>query len=162
MAERVKYATFFLSGIYFGLPAIQVQEVLECLDVVQVPLAPAALPGIINLRGQIIPVLDLGRRLDLPANQNQSREQSRMMVIRTEECPVSMLIDHVGEILDVDSTCFEKPAETLKSTIRAVTTHVCRLDERLLLILDGEKLIQFAREKETTQEKAEVDLGVSS
>ena len=162
MAERVKYATFFLSGIYFGLPAVRVQEVLECLEVVQVPLAPAALPGIINLRGQIIPVLDLGRRLDLLPTENQTREQSRMMVIRTEECPLSMLIDRVGEILDVDSGCFEEPAETLKSTIRAVTTHVCRLDERLLLILDGEKLIQFSSGKETTEGKVEVDLRISS
>ena len=143
MAVKEKYATFFLSGIYFGIPAVSVQEVLEYLKVVIVPLAPAALPGIINLRGQILPVLDLRERLQLSTTDKRSLEDTRMAVVRTDEGLLTLLIDRVGEILDVESANFEPPAETLKPGVRAVTSHICKLDGQLLLILDLTKLSQL-------------------
>lgn len=140
MAVREKYATFFLAGIYFGIPAISVQEVLEYLKINPVPLAPAALPGIINLRGQILPVLDLRERLELSVTDARSLLDSRMAVVRTQDGLLTLLIDRVGEILDVDSANFEPPAETLKPGVRAVTSHICKLEGHLLLILDLVKL----------------------
>ncbi len=140
MAVREKYATFFLAGIYFGIPAISVQEVLEYLKVIRVPLAPAALPGIVNLRGQILPVLDLRERLQLSTSDARSLADSRMAVVRTGDGLLTLLIDRVGEIIDVDSDLFEPPAETLKPGVRAVTSHICKLDNQLLLILDLAKL----------------------
>lgn len=140
MAVREKYATFFLAGIYFGMPAIAVQEVLEYLKVIRVPLAPSALPGIINLRGQILPVLDLRERLQLSATDVRSLADSRMAVVRTNEGLLTLLVDRVGEIIDVDSDLFEPPAETLKPGVRAVTSHICKLENQLLLILDLAKL----------------------
>ena len=143
MADREKYATFLLGGIYFGLPAVRVQEVLECLEIVPVPLAPPALPGIINLRGQILTVLDLRKRLQLPPLESAQQEDARMVVVRAKEGLITFLIDRVGEILDVDSASFEPPAETLKASLLEVTTHVCKLQNRLLMVLDTEKIVQL-------------------
>jgi purine-binding chemotaxis protein CheW len=143
MAVKEKYATFFLAGIYFGIPAVAVQEVLEYLNVIRVPLAPATLPGIINLRGRIIPVLDLRERLLLAPREARSLADTRMAVVRTDEGLFTLLIDRVEEILDVDSDSFEPPAETLKPGVRAVTSHICKLKTQLLLILDLSKLCQF-------------------
>jgi len=155
MGTREKYATFYLAGIYFGIPAISVQEVLEYQHVIPVPLAPAALPGIINLRGQILPVLDLRERLQLASSQARSLEDSRMAVVRTQDGLLTLLIDRVGEILDVDSDTFEPPAETLKPGVRAVTSHICKLDGQLLLILDLVKLCELPDQKAAGQTQSE-------
>lgn len=143
MAVREKYATFFLAGIYFGIPAISVQEVVEYLKVIRVPLAPSALPGIINLRGQILPVLDLRERLQLSSTETRSVADSRMAVVRTCEGLLTLLVNRVGEIIDVDSANFEPPAETLKPGVRAVTSHICKLEGQLLLVLDLARLSQL-------------------
>lgn len=140
MAEKAKYATFYLNGIYFGLPATSVQEVLEYQSVVPVPLAPAALPGVINLRGQILPVMDLRERLQLAASDEERSNNSRMAVIRTNEGPLTLIIDKVGDIRDVDSDCFEAPAETIRPNVRSVVSHLCKLEAQLLLILEIDKL----------------------
>lgn len=141
MGEKIKYATFFLSGIYFGIPAISVQEVLEYQTIVPIPLAPAAMPGVINLRGQILTVLDLRERLQLPGRDPDTIRDSRMAVLRTQEGPLTILIDRVGEICDADSEWFEPPAETIRANVRSVVSHLCKLEGQLLLILDIGKLI---------------------
>jgi purine-binding chemotaxis protein CheW len=156
MAYKIKCATFFLNGVYFGLPAISVQEVLERLEIVAVPLAPLALPGIINLRGQILPVLDLREQLQLPVRDAAADEVARMMVVRTAEGLITLVIDRVGEILDVEEASFETTPDTLKSIVRSVTTQICKLDNQLLLLLDIEKLIQLSDDKATKDEPAEM------
>jgi purine-binding chemotaxis protein CheW len=144
VAEKIKYATFYLNGIYFGVPAVAVQEVLERQVVVNVPLAPPALPGVINLRGQILTVMDLRERLQLAPREDQEFSDSRMAVIRTHEGPLTLLIDRVGEICDVDTDCFEQPAETIRPNVRAVVSHLCKLDAQLLLVLDIVRLSEIA------------------
>jgi purine-binding chemotaxis protein CheW len=71
-----------------------------------------------------------------------------MMVVKTTEGPMNLLVDKIGEVVDVDSGLFEQPTETLKPGVRAVTTHVCKLEEQLLLVLDTEKLVQISGQSE--------------
>jgi purine-binding chemotaxis protein CheW len=144
MAEHEKYATFYLSDIYFGLLAVNVQEVLERLEIVPVPLAPKSLPGVINLRGQILPVLDLRERLELASTADTSIQDSRMVVVRMNEGLMTLLIDKVGDILDVEASTFEQPGETIKSSIRSVTSHLCKLDGKLLFVVDANKLSELS------------------
>jgi purine-binding chemotaxis protein CheW len=141
MAANQRYSTFFLNGICFGVHVERVQEVLEYQNITPVPLSPAVLPGIINLRGQILTTIDLKTRLDLSASESSG--QPMMMVIRTSDGPMNLLVDKIGPVLDVDPDLFEKPTETLKPGVRAVTTHVCKLENQLLLVLDTEKVIQL-------------------
>lgn len=150
MATNQKYATFYLDGICFGVPIEKVQEVLEFQDITPVPLSPPVLPGIINLRGQILTTIDLKTRLELSASE--STAQPMMIVVRTNEGPINLIVGKIGSVMDVDSELFEKPTETLKAGVRAVTTHVCKLEGRLLLVLDTEKLVQVRQVAENAQE----------
>jgi len=142
MSAKQRYSTFFLNGICFGVRIEKVQEVLDFQNITPVPLAPAVLPGIINLRGQILTTFDLKTRLNL--SSSDANGQSMMMVIQTSEGPMNLLVDKIGPVLDVDTDLFEQPTETLKPPVRAVTTHVCKLEGQLLLVLDTEKIIQIA------------------
>ena len=137
-----RFATFFLNGICFGVAVEKVQEVLEYHEITPVPLSAAVLPGIINLRGQILTTIDLKARLELSASENSERPM--MMVVRTSEGPMNLVVDKIGGVLDVDAGLFEKPTDTLKTAVREVTTHVCKLEKNLLLVLDTEKVIRLA------------------
>jgi len=122
----------------------KVQEVLEFEEITPIPLSPAVLPGIINLRGQILTTIDLKTRLNL--SSDESNGQQMMIVVRTSEGPMNLLVDKIGGVMDVDPDLFEKPTETLKPAVRSVTTHVCKLESHLLLVLDTEKVIQLPEE----------------
>jgi purine-binding chemotaxis protein CheW len=110
-------------------------------------LAPPALPKIINLRGQILPVLDLREQLQLPARDAAANEVARMMVVRTTEGLITLMIDRVGAIWDVEEASFETPPDTLKSIIPSVTTQIRKLDNQLVLLLDIEKRIQLSDDR---------------
>lgn len=144
MAASQRYSTFFLNSICFGVHVEKVQEVLEYVDITPVPLSAEVLPGIINLRGQILTTIDLKTRLNLSGSQSSA--QPMMMVIRTSEGPMNLLVDKIGGVLDVDPDLFENPTETLKPAVRAVTSHVCKLEQHLLLVLDTERIIQLPEE----------------
>jgi purine-binding chemotaxis protein CheW len=142
MADSQKYSTFYLNGICFGVPVERVQEVMDFHEITPVPLSPAVLPGIINLRGQIITTIDLKTRLEL--SRESSSEKPMMVVVRTSEGPMNLVVDRIGNVIDVDPERFEKPTETLKPGVQMATTHVCKLEDCLLLVLDTEKIIQVS------------------
>jgi purine-binding chemotaxis protein CheW len=148
MSVKHRYSTFFLNGICFGVGVEKVQEVLEFQHITPVPLAPPVLPGIINLRGQILTTFDLKTRLNL--SSADAAAQPMMMVIQTSEGSMNLVVDRIGPVIDVDADLFEPPAETLKPDIRAVITHVCKLDGHLLLVLDTEKIIRLPDETDSS------------
>jgi purine-binding chemotaxis protein CheW len=150
MSANRKYASFYLNGICFGVPIEQVQEVLEFQEITPVPLSAAVLPGIINLRGQILTTIDLKARLALTSTEFGGKPM--MIVVRTSEGPMNLIVEQIGSVLDVDTGQFEKPTETLKSSVRAVTSHVCKLDGHLLLVLDTEKIIQLPETQNTEKQ----------
>ena len=140
MADKIKYATFVLSGILFGIPATKIQEVLELQTIVPVPLSRRTFPGMINLRGQILPVVDLRDHLQLADTESDSEVERQMAVVRFPDGLLTFLIDRVGAIVDVDTALYEEPSETLKSSIREVVNHMCKLDRQILLVLDIDRL----------------------
>jgi purine-binding chemotaxis protein CheW len=131
--------TFFLEGNLFGVPVALVQEVIRSLEMTRVPLAPAAVSGMLNLRGQIVTAIDLRRRLRLA---ERSMEESPMhVVVRTPDGLVSLLVDEVGEVVEVSEARFEVPPENLQGQSRDLVRGVYKLDERLLLALDTEQAV---------------------
>jgi purine-binding chemotaxis protein CheW len=136
-----QFCTFVLDGYFFGVAVRQVQEVIRYLEMTHVPLASPVVRGLINLRGQIVTAIDLRRRLDL-----RERPADRLpmnVVIRTEEGPISLLVDEIGDVLEVDQDAFERPPETLNGVARELIRGAYKLKDRLLLILDTEKAIQL-------------------
>ena len=137
-ARSREYATFFVDGLFFGIDVLQVQEVLRYQEMTCVPLAPAVIEGLINLRGQIVTAVDMRGRLKLrPRADGQTPMNT---VVRTKEgAAVSLLVDEIGDVVEVDEQSFEHPPDTLDGQRREFIRGVYKLKQQLLLLLDTEK-----------------------
>lgn len=141
MAASEQFCTFFLDGHFFGTPVPQVQEVIQYQTMTRVPLAPDVVSGLINLRGQIVSAIDLRRRLGL---KDRAESQLPMnVVVRTAEGAVSLLVDEIGDVIEVEEGMLESPPETLQGFAREVVRGVYKLAGRLLLALDIEKVVDL-------------------
>jgi purine-binding chemotaxis protein CheW len=135
-----QFATFKVAGLWFGIEVPWVQEVLKYQEMTKVPRAAGAIEGLINLRGQIVTAIDMRRRLGLPP---RSADQPPMnIVIRTDDGAVSLLVDEIGDVVDVDASVFEPVPESLTGPIRDITTAVYKLEARLLLAIAPGQVLQ--------------------
>jgi purine-binding chemotaxis protein CheW len=141
MATSQQFCTFFLEGRMLGVPVPQVQEVIRFLGITRVPLAPEVVEGMINLRGQIVVAIDLRRKLSLPPRA--AGELPMNVVVRTTEGAVSLLVDEIGDVIEVEETSFEEPPETLQGPVRAMILGVHKLEGRLMHVLDIQKACEL-------------------
>ena len=141
MAQTSQYCTFYLDKLLFGVELQGVQEVIRTLGMTQVPLAPGVVSGLINLRGQIVTAVDLRRRLDLKPRPADALPMN--VVIRSADGSVSLLVDEIGDVVEVEEASFEAPPETLPAALRAVIPGVHKLKDHLLLVLDTEKACEM-------------------
>src|SRR5215470_16261880 len=100
-------STFFVADMFFGVDVLQVQEVLRFQHMTPVPQAPEVIEGLINLRGQIVTAIDMRRRLGLPPRTGCQNPTN--LVVRNEDGAVSLLVDEIGDVLDVTADGFEPP-----------------------------------------------------
>ncbi len=135
-----QYATFFLNGMYFGVPVLQVQEVIRSPQVTRVPLAAPDVVGLVNLRGEIAPVIDLRRRLSLPVEKGP--KDPLQVVVRSSEGAVGLMVDEIGDVIDVDLGSREPPPRTLPRGMVGLVTGVYKFDKALLLALDIESVVR--------------------
>jgi len=136
-SDSMQFATFMLHDLYFGVEVLKVQEVIRYQDMTQVPRAPGVVQGLINLRGQIVTAIDLRRRLGLPPRPE--RDLPMNVVVRTGDGAVSLLVDEIDDVLEVDQAQFERAPEMLTGPARQLVTGVYKLNGRLLLSLDVEQ-----------------------
>lgn len=146
MSDPQQYCTFYLANLYFGVSVLNVQEVIKFQPMTFVPLASRAVSGLINLRGQIVTAIDLRRRLEL--EDREDSEPPMNVVIRTDEGPVSLLVDDIGDVLEVSDSSYEPPPSTMKGVAKELITGVHKLEGRLLLILDIAKVVMVPLLKE--------------
>lgn len=131
-----QFCTFIVEGMFFGVPVLEVQEVLRHQQMTPVPLAPEMVRGLINLRGQIVTAIDMRSRLGLPASS--SGEPPMNVIIRNEDgVPVSLLVDDIGDVLTVEDTLADTPPETLRGPARELVRTVYKLPGRLMLELNS-------------------------
>ncbi len=134
-------STFFVADLFFGVDVLRVQEVLRFQQMTHVPKAPEVIEGLINLRGQIVTAIDLRRRLKLPPRAGGQVPTN--MVIRTDDGAVSLLVDEIGDVLDVNAATYERPPENLDPAAREIIHGVYKLKDRLLLVLDTERTVDI-------------------
>jgi len=127
-------ATFSVADLFFGVDVLDVQEVLLYQQMTRVPLAAHGVEGLINLRGQIVTALDLRRCLGLPPRATDTLPMN--VVVRCYSESVSLLVDEIGDVLNVRHDCYESPPATLPVEVRQVLSGVYKLDRQLLLVLD--------------------------
>src|SRR5271156_1944083 len=111
-----QFSTFFVADLFFGVDVLRVQEVLCFQQMTRVPQAPEVIEGLINLRGQIVTAIDMRRRLRLPPRPGDQMPMN--IVVRTDEGAVSLLVDEIGDVLDVDESLYERPPENLDQAAR--------------------------------------------
>ncbi len=140
MSDEKQFCTFFLDNHFFGVEVEKVQEVFRYQEMTPVPLASPTIQGLINLRGQIITAVDLRRRLNMPDRPEGQLPMN--VVIRTSEGAVSLLVDEIGDVLEMNLESYEPPPDTISGITRDLVRGVYKLDTSLLLILDTIKTIQ--------------------
>jgi purine-binding chemotaxis protein CheW len=134
MSSSQQFCTFRVDGEMFGTPVARVQEVIRQQEMTPVPLAPDVVAGMMNLRGQIVCAIDLRRRLQLP---DRAADQTPMsVVVRTNQGTVSLLVDEIGDVIEVTDEARERAPETLQGVAREVIEGVYKLPDRLLLAID--------------------------
>ena len=137
-----QFATFHAGDRYLGIDVTRVQEVIRAQAITPTPLAADEIRGLINLRGQIVLAFDLRRRLGLPPREGGAAPMN--VVIRTPDGLVSLLVDRIGDVLDVDEELFEEPPETLRGEARELIRGAYKLDGALLLELDTDRALEVA------------------
>jgi purine-binding chemotaxis protein CheW len=143
MANERQCCTFFLDGQYFGIEVLKVQEIIRFQRMTRVPLAPPVVRGLINLRGQIVTAIDLRRRLGLKDSPTDQLPVN--VIVKTDDGAVSLLVDEIGDVVEVAEKHFEVPPETLRGSARELVRGAYKLPERLLLILDTDRAVDMNR-----------------
>ena len=119
-----------------------VQEVIRSLEMTTVPLAPKVVSGLINLRGQIVTAVNLRQRLELPPTTSETPAMN--VVVRSVDGAVSLQVDEIGDVVEVEESTFEPAPETLRASVRTLILGIHKLNGRLLHVLDIEKACQIA------------------
>ncbi len=141
MAIEKQLCTFYLDKYCFGIDVLEVQEVFRYQEMTSVPLAREEITGLINLRGQIITAINLRLRLGMEPRPEDKTPMN--VVARTKDDVVSLLVDKIGDVLEVSEDVYEQAPDTIQGAMRDLITGVYKLQDGLLLILDTKKVVQI-------------------
>lgn len=137
------FVTFKIDNQLFGIPILQVQDVLSEQRITKVPLAPKEVAGALNLRGRIVTAIDLRIRLNLPKRDVSTGKKSMSVVVDYNGELYSLIVDAVGEVLNLYEEDHEKNPVTLDSVWANVAHSVYRLNDQLLVVLDIKKMLNL-------------------
>ena len=137
-----EYVTAMVGGQLFGLPIRRVQDVFIPERLTRVPLAPPEIAGVLNLRGRIVTLIDLGFRLGLVREDNGGPAMAIGVEMNGES--YGLLIDSVGEVLKLDGAALERNPINLDPRLASVSTGIFRLDGQLLLVIDVDRILDIS------------------
>ena len=140
--DRVEYVTMMIAGQLFGIPVLQVQDVLGPQRITHIPLAPPEVAGSLNLRGRIVTAIDVRLRLGLEAKPRDDHDMS--IVVDHGGELYSLMVDGVGEVVTVSTRAFDHNPATLDPIWRDVSAGIYQLNEQLMVVLDVSRLLNFA------------------
>jgi purine-binding chemotaxis protein CheW len=144
--DNHEFVSITVAGQLFGIPVLQVQDVLGPQRITRIPLAPAEVAGSLNLRGRIVTAIDLRTRLRLPP---LAEGKSGMSVVVDHGGELySVMVDAVGEVLSLNAGAAERNPATLDPIWRDVSGGIYRLDKTLLIILDVARVLDFSTRAE--------------
>ena len=141
--ETEEFVTFTIGGQLFGIPVLQIQDVLSSYQITPVPLAPPEITGSLNLRGRVVTAMDLRLRLGLSARAKEAESMS--IVAENEGELYSLMVDSVGEVLALSQSEYERNPPTLDAKFRTFSDGIYRLDKQLLVVLDVNRLLDYER-----------------
>ncbi len=138
-AELLQLVTFSVGDEEFGVEILQVQEIIRMLEITKVPKAPSFVEGVINLRGKVIPIIDLRKRFGLEARARD--KNTRIIVIEIGTMIVGFIVDSVSEVLRLPASTVEPPPPVVAGLDSDYISAVGKLEDRLLIMLDLQRLL---------------------
>ncbi|MFZ5834608.1 MAG: chemotaxis protein CheW [Pseudomonadota bacterium] len=139
--ETSDFVTMYISGQLFGIPVLDVHDVFAPTRLAHVPMAPPEIAGVLNLRGRIVTAIDLRQRLGYERRAHGSPVMA--VVIEYQGEPYSLLVDAVGEVLSLEESSFERSPSNLDVKLRDVAEGIFRLDDKLMVVIQLDKVIQL-------------------
>ena len=138
-AELMQLVTFSIGEEEFGVDILKVQEIIRTMEITKVPRAPDFVEGVINLRGKVIPIIDLRRRFSLQSRAHD--KHTRIIVIEINNMIVGFVVDSVSEVLRIPSSTVEPPPPVVSGLESEYISGVGKLEDRLLILLDLDRLL---------------------
>ncbi|MFC4307401.1 chemotaxis protein CheW [Cohnella boryungensis] len=133
MAEEMKVIVFTLAHEEYGIEVDKVRTIERMVPITRVPKTPAFVKGVINLRGVVIPVIDLRGRFNLP--ETEYTENSRIVIVAAHDLEVGFIVDSANDVMDVMSDAIENPPEVVGGIKAKYLSGVAKISESRLLIL---------------------------
>lgn len=141
-SELLQLVSFNIGSEEFGVDILKVQEINRMVDITKVPQAPHYVEGVINLRGKVIPIIDLRKRFNLELKEYD--KNTRIVVVDINGSIMGMVVDSVSEVLRLPSNTIEPPPEIVAGINSEYIKGVAKLEDRLLIFLDLSKVIDVA------------------
>ena len=135
----IQIVSFKLGNEEFGVDILLVQEINRMTQITKVPNSPDFVEGVINLRGKVIPVIDLRRRLNLERVEHD--KGTRIIVVEIKNRTIGFIVDSVNEVLRVPADTFEAPPEMVSGIGSEFIRAVGKLEDRLLILIDLNKIL---------------------
>lgn len=152
MATKAQFCTFFVGDQFFGIEVERVQEIIRYQEMTKVPLSPHTVGGLLSLRGQIVIAIDLRQRLGFPPRPEGMLPMN--VLVRSDGDVESLLVDEIGDVVEVDAEAFESPPCTLKGVVLELIKGVYKLEGRLLLLLDVNQVVHLDLQSQRSVECA--------
>ena len=143
MKVKKQLCTFYVNGFYFGVDVLRVQEVIKYQKMTPVPVSPAVVKGLINLRGQIVIAVDMREKMGMPPRENQQLPMN--VVVHSDEGAISLLVDKIGDVIEVDDKDLEAPPDSLNGVNRDLLLGVYKLPKTLLLSINVDEAINICQ-----------------
>lgn len=144
--DGIQLVVFKLGRENYGISILQVQEIKRMTDITRVPHAPEYVKGVINLRGSVLPVIDLKKRLELPPTDYS--DDTRIIIVRIQDIAVGLIVDAVSEVTAIANEDIEPPQTIVSSLSAQYLSGVGKLHDSLLILLNLEAIIGIATSTE--------------
>ena len=142
--SEMQLVVFKLGREEYGVSILQVQEIKRITEITRVPHTPDYIKGVINLRGNVLPVIDLKKRLNLP--EQVATEDARIIIVKVKEISVGMMVDGVSEVMTINQQDIDSPEVVAGSVSANYLSGVGKLDNRLLILLNLETITGIGQE----------------
>ncbi len=140
---------FELNNEVYGVDIAKVHEIIRMQNITQVPRAPQFVEGVINLRGRVIPVVDLRKRFGFAKTEHS--KQSRIVVVEIEGQTIGMIVDGVSEVLRVPTASIEPPSPVVTTLDSDYLRGIAKLEDSLIILLQLDKILSDAEKVEASQ-----------
>ncbi|WP_457570986.1 chemotaxis protein CheW [Desulfovulcanus sp.] len=138
-AELLQLVTFRIGEEEFGVDILRVQEIIRTMEITRVPQSPDFVEGVINLRGKVIPIIDLRKRFGMEVKEHD--KHTRIIVVEINNMIVGFVVDAVSEVLRIPADTVEPPPPVVAGVDAEYISGVGKLDDRLLILLDLERVL---------------------